>query len=51
MLGLLLTVLLFVTVMLGTAKVYEQERKDQERTSQEPAPPAVPEAPAPPSAE
>ncbi len=52
LLGLLLTVLLFVTVMLGMAKVSEQDRKDQERASQEQvAPPAVPEAPAPPAAE
>ncbi|GAA4426038.1 hypothetical protein GCM10023188_07650 [Pontibacter saemangeumensis] len=55
LLGLLLTILVFITVMLGTAKFYEQERKDQERANQElvppPAPPAVPEPTAPPVAE
>lgn len=51
MLGLLLTVLLFVTVMLGTAKFYEQERKEQERNElpQAPQAPEVPQAPAAPA--
>jgi hypothetical protein len=56
LLGLLLTILLFVTVMLGTAKFYEQERRGQERANQElitppaaPAAPAVPDTPAPPA--
>ena len=31
LLGLLLTILLFITVMLGTAKFYQEERKEQER--------------------
>ncbi|WP_242923799.1 hypothetical protein [Pontibacter liquoris] len=53
LLGLLLTVVAFITVMIGTAKFYEQERKAQEGSGREliappapPAPPATPPAPA-----
>lgn len=48
LLGLLLTILLFVTVMMCTARFYVKQGKFIEEQA---TPPAVPEAPAPPAAE
>ncbi|MCJ8164696.1 hypothetical protein MKJ04_07565 [Pontibacter sp. E15-1] len=49
LLGLLLTILVFITVMLGTARFYVMEGKFKQEHTSPPAPPAVPEAPAAPA--
>ena len=57
LMGLLLTVLLFITVIFGTARMYAEKREVQidvvapPETPETPDTPTVPEAPAPPAVE
>ncbi|WP_162053560.1 hypothetical protein [Pontibacter pamirensis] len=51
LMGLLLTVLLFITVTVVTARMYAEKREPGQELVAPPDTPAVPETPAPPAAE